>query len=43
MSDKNVNVEVDFSYLALALLVIFFWGDPDLCDAMIHYFMSAKP
>ena len=27
--------------LALALLIIMFWGEPDIVDALIHYLNSA--
>lgn len=42
MSDKSqVNVDVGGSYwLALALLIIFFHGDPDLLDALIKWLMK---
>ena len=26
-------------YIAFVLLVIFFWGEPDLVDALIHFLM----
>lgn len=26
-------------WIFLALMVIFTWGEPDLLDALIHYFM----
>jgi hypothetical protein len=29
-------------YIAFALLIIFFSGEPDLVDALIHFFMAAK-
>ena len=43
MGDSNNNNEVSicFGSLALALLFIAFWGEPDLIDALIHYFMRA--
>ncbi len=39
--DKRINVSAgDSSSLAIALLIIFFWGTPDLCDALIHWLMK---
>lgn len=39
--DQEINIEVDVTCwpIALVLWVIFVWGDPDLLDALIHYFM----
>jgi len=31
------NIEIGFGSLALAMLIIAFWGEPDLVDALIHY------
>jgi len=38
----NINVSIDGggAYIAIALLFIFFLGDPDLCDATIHWLMK---
>lgn len=33
---KN-SIDVDFSILAIVLLMIFFWGEPDLLDSLIAY------
>lgn len=42
MSDRRVNVEASGGggWIALALLLIFFAGEPDLHDAMIHWLMK---
>lgn len=40
MSDSNVKVDVDNSAVALVLLLIFFYGEPDLVDALIHWLMK---
>lgn len=44
---KNVYIEnkteFDFTLLAIVLAFIFFWGEPDLVDALIHYFLGATP
>lgn len=40
MADEpKVKVECSTGggYIAIALLLIFFYGDPDLVDALIHY------
>ena len=26
-------------YIFVTVLIVLFWGDPDLHDALIHYFM----
>ena len=31
---------IGFSGIGIALLFIAFWGEPDLVDALIHYFMK---
>ena len=38
MSDDGFSI--GFSGLAIALLIIAFWGEPDLVDALIQYFMN---
>lgn len=44
MTDRNIkvghNIEVSGGLAGLALLFIFFWGDPDLCDALIYWLMK---
>jgi hypothetical protein len=43
MSDEpKVKISQD-SGLWIALLFIFFYGTPDLCDALIHWLMKATP
>lgn len=38
--DRKINVEAGGTgWLAIALLLIFFYGKPDLCDALIHWLM----
>ena len=27
-------------YLVVGVLIVLFWGEPDLHDALVHYFMS---
>lgn len=39
MSKEN-SISIDFGWIALALLIIAFWGEPDLVDALIHYFLN---
>lgn len=41
MSDGG-GISIDFTALAIALLLICFWGEPDLIDALIKYLMSAS-
>ena len=36
----ETNVSIGFGSLAIALLIIAFWGEPDLVDALIQYFMN---
>jgi len=38
---NDSGVSIDFGFLAIALLIICFYGEPDLIDALIKYFMSA--
>lgn len=37
---EGVKVEVSSGWLAIAILQIFFYGDPDLSDALIHFLMK---
>jgi len=32
------KIRIDFKWIAI--LVVFFWGDPDLLDAIIHWLMQ---
>jgi len=44
MSDQKnggTRIEIDFSWLCTTAIVILTMGDPDLLDALIHYFMQA--
>jgi uncharacterized membrane protein len=43
-SDEKVKVEVSTGagWLSIALLVIAFYGDPDLVDALIRYLSTTK-
>ena len=45
MPDKAVKI--DFSggifFLGIFLLIILFWGEPDLHDALIHRLMDTPP
>jgi len=36
-SGNNINAS---SGMGLAALFIFFWGDPDIADAIIYYLMN---
>jgi len=33
------NIDIDYSWLAVAVLFIAFWGEPNLVDAIIHWLM----
>jgi len=35
------GISIGFETLAIAILFIAFYGEPDLVDALIHYFMRA--
>ena len=37
MSDE---VNIGFGCLGIVLFIIAFWGEPDLVDALINYFMN---
>ena len=37
---SNGGIEIDFTFLGVAMLIIAFWGEPDLVDALIHYFLN---
>ena len=39
----GVNIDIDFTAIAIVVLIVFCVGKPDLLDALIHYFMQAKP
>ena len=40
MDDQKINFEVDYTLLAVVLWAIFFWGEPDLVDALIAYLLK---
>jgi hypothetical protein len=46
MADKNVDVKVDLAgasfVLGVFVLLILFWGKPDLHDAIIHRLMAGS-
>jgi hypothetical protein len=37
---SKVEVSGGGGYVAIALILIFFYGDPDLSDALIHWLMK---
>ena len=37
------SVDLETWPIGIAILLVFFYGEPDLCDALIHYLMQAKP
>ena len=39
MGESSSSISIGLETLAIALLVIAFYGEPDLIDALIHYFM----
>lgn len=39
MANNTVTVS---SGLGLAMLLIMFWGEPDLCDALIQFLIAAS-
>ena len=34
------KLEVDMDLPAFVFLIVMFWGNPDLCDALIHWLMK---
>ena len=40
MEKERIKVTVERSVSGLTLLLLAFWGDPDLWDALIHFLMS---
>ncbi len=40
MSDDS-GITIGFGSMAIAILFIAFWGEPDLVDALIKYFMAS--
>jgi hypothetical protein len=40
MSNKE-GFSIGFEMIGIALLFIAFWGEPDLVDALIKYFMGS--
>ena len=41
MGESSGGISIGFESVAIAMLVIAFWGEPDLVDALIHYLMRA--
>jgi uncharacterized membrane protein YjjP (DUF1212 family) len=37
---NSPRITVDFFWIFLAMMFIFFWNEPDLVDALIQFFMS---
>lgn len=42
MSIKN-NIEIDFGWIVVGLLIVLFVGEPDIHDAIIVFLMGAAP
>ena len=40
MTDSNIEVDTGAWFIGVALLVIAFWGEPDVIDALIHFLMN---
>ncbi len=38
---KKINIDMGVEWIAIALLIIFFYGDPDLSDALIKFLMES--
>jgi len=36
------HIKIDQFWLAVALLLIFFWGEPDIQDAIIYWLTSGE-
>ena len=47
MTDKKSVVKIDLAsatfILGIVLLIILFWGDPDLHDGLLHCLMADNP
>ncbi len=46
MGEKNVGVKIDlagavFTFMVFVLIILF-WGDPDIHDGIIHHLMNGK-
>ena len=39
MSDSKIELDGGGGWVALAILIVYFWGDPDLHDALIGWLM----
>jgi hypothetical protein len=46
MAETQTNLKVDFTggmlFLGIFLLIIYFWGEPDLHDAIIYHLMGPQ-
>ena len=46
MAETQTNLKVDFTggmlFLGIFLLIIYFWGEPDLHDAIIYNLMGPQ-
>lgn len=43
MSDSkgpNIKIDVDTFLPCIVVLLVFFAGDPDICDAIVHWLMK---
>ena len=40
--NKVTNTNTSGSFIGLALLIIFFWGEPDLADALVYHLMNGN-
>jgi len=36
----DIDIDTGAWFIGVVLLVIAFWGEPDLVDALINYFMN---
>lgn len=43
VEDKSIKINNNGSeFLGIVLLIIMFWGAPDIADAIIHFLMRAQ-
>ena len=40
MSKGKTNIDIDLTVMAVAILFICFYGEPDLIDAIIYFLMN---
>ena len=40
MSKESTKIDIDLTIMAIALITMFFYGEPSLKDAIVYYLMN---